>query len=66
MNLKTSKYHIAIFFGSSGKTVNFHHEMEWKKKCQSTKLIKNTKLTNFPPSFILLRLEKNSLGVKGN
>lgn len=41
--------------------MNFHNEMERKKN-----LIKNMKLTNFSPSFILLQLEKNSFGVKGN
>lgn len=67
MNLKKHpEYHVVILsFGSSGKTMNFHNEMEGKK-IQSTELIKNMKLTNFSPSFILLQLEKNSFGVIGN
>lgn len=41
--------------------------MKWNEKTfQSTELIKNMKMTNFSPSFILLQLEKNSFGVKGN
>lgn len=68
MNLKKHpEYHVVILsFGSSGKTMNFHNEMERKKKFQYTELIKNMKLTNFSPSLILLQLEKNSFGVKGN
>lgn len=41
--------------------------MKWNEKTfQSTELIKNMKMTNFSPSFIVLQLEKNSFGVKGN